>query len=332
MKTSTLLQTTNFKPRDRFEKVQIDRFGERYIRYREQLRQASELEFLPNFPLYLMLEQTFKCNLTCPSCIQGYKEATKPFLSSRMTDEMYIKIIDEARVNNLPSISMHVNDEPLLVKNLAERIAIARDAGIMDIIMTTNGNLLDQNRAEDIIEAGVTHILFSIDAATDATYQSDRPGGTFSKVVEAVNIVNKIRGSGALPLLRASMVLTNLNAHERDAFHDFWGPKVDYIEMQAFGAYKDFNANLATDKQQYIDPSTFSCSMPFGRLTVRGNGDVIPCCSFYGYELVVGNISDCSLQKIWRNAMMTQLRDDCIRRDYSMSACQKCVSAIAVEN
>ena len=44
------------------------------------------------------------------------------------------------------TLGIHVYDEPLLVKNLAERIQYASQKGFMDIIMTTNGNLLDEKK------------------------------------------------------------------------------------------------------------------------------------------------------------------------------------------
>ena len=65
---------------------------------------------------------------------------------SVMSMELYTKIIDEAAKYNCPSLGLHVYDEPLLVKNLAERIQYASQKGFMDIIMTTNGNLLDEKK------------------------------------------------------------------------------------------------------------------------------------------------------------------------------------------
>lgn len=332
MKTGSLLAKTEYRPRDAFEQIQLDRFGERYAAYRRDFHRASNLEYEPDFPLYLMLEQTFKCNLRCPSCIQGYAAATQPFQAGRITDDLYDRLMEEARDSGLPSISMHVNDEPLLVKNLAERIAKARDAGVMDIIMTTNGNLMDKARAREVIEAGVTHILFSVDAATPETYAKVRPGGVFETVVAAVDHVNEIRAGSMFPLVRASFVKSVLNAHEEQAFHQFWGARVDYVEIQAFGGYKNVNGHLVVPGSRFLSAADFSCSMPFTRMAVRGNGDVIPCCSFQGYELVVGNVLRNSLRDIWMGEAMSALRQDARTRVYREQACRDCIASIVAED
>jgi radical SAM protein with 4Fe4S-binding SPASM domain len=331
-KAPSLAATTETRPRSAFEALQIARFGPRYAEYRRALDRASAMEEVPDFPLYLMLEQTFKCNLRCPSCIQGYRKATAPFAVERMTDALYERIIAEARAEGLCSLSMHVNDEPLLVANLAERIAMARDAGIMDIIMTTNGNLMTAEKARAVIEAGITHLLFSIDAASPETYEKVRPGGRFEKVLAGIDHVNAVRGATMMPILRASFVKSALNAHEEEAFHRVFGGRVDYIDVQTFGSYKDFNRHLRqSGGSRCEEPPPFLCEMPFNRMVVRSNGDVLPCCSFYGYEIVVGNILTHSIRDIWRGEAMHRLRQDFFEGKYDHPACVECINSMAID-
>lgn len=278
-----------------------------------------------------MLEQTYKCNLRCPSCIQGYQDIAKEYNTntSVMSMELYTKIIEEAKDNNLASLSMHVNDEPLLVKNIEDRIRLASEANIMDIIMTTNGVLLNKKKAHKIIEAGVTHLLFSLDSADKETYDKVRPGGDFETVVKNIEYTNSLRNN-MFPILRASFVKSSLNEHQVDYFQEYFHNKVDYVDIQTFGAYKNLNNNLKPTDSKYNEGNILSCSMPYTRLIIRANGDVLPCCSFYGYDLVVGNVHKNSIKEIWNNKIMKKLRKDFKNRDYSIGKCAECMKNLAL--
>ena len=102
-------------------------------------------------------------------------------------------MIDECSREKCPSISMHSNDEPLLVKDLEKRIRYAKDSGIMEIIMTTNGSLLTKERFHALVDAGLTNLLFSTDAATPEVYAQTRPGGDFERVVEMMNYIKEYK-------------------------------------------------------------------------------------------------------------------------------------------
>ena len=51
------------------------------------------MEFEASFPLYLMLEQTYLCNLRCPICIQGLPSQAaqfRPGVRRKEPDERHI--------------------------------------------------------------------------------------------------------------------------------------------------------------------------------------------------------------------------------------------------
>ena len=75
--------------------------------------------------------------------MQGHKDFRGEYnFKGVMPWDLYERIILEGEEHGLPSVSTHNNDEPLLVKDIAKRIKFARDHGVMDVIMTTNGLLL----------------------------------------------------------------------------------------------------------------------------------------------------------------------------------------------
>ncbi len=329
MTTQDWALRTNLKGqacREQAEAEQARRHGARYLEYRRRYRAAGRFEWEPPFPLYLMLEQTYLCNLRCPMCIQGMPERREAFDlgGQRMTRELFEKIILEGERHGCPSVSMHVNDEPLLVKDLPERIAFARQHGFMDIIMTTNGTLFTEEKVRQVIEAGVTHILFSLDAATEETYNRVRLGGNYARALAAVEMVRRCRDSrgSLLPILRASFVQNRLNQHETEAFLERFTDRVDYVEIQGFTRYYDRTDHLIPAGSDPI--ADFTCNEPWRKLIVRANGDVLPCCSFYGYDIPLGNLADSTLYELFNSPMMKTLRRDFQRGVYRNPACRSC--------
>lgn len=318
-----------FESRSNAEQELEARYGRRYIEYRKRYELASNLQREFRFPIYIMLEQTYRCNLRCTYCIHGYPNLRKRYDLgiACMPLDLYKRIIVEGEKFGCPSIAMMNNDEPLLVKDLGERIALAKRHGFMDIIMTTNGNLMTEKNIKEIIDAGITKILFSIDAATEKTYKKVRFRGDFKKVIWAIEKITAYREKlkTNLPILRASFVPSSANQHEIGLFLKKFSKMVDYIDVQPFLAY--YKANLKFVPNNAPKVNSFRCNQPWRNLIVRGNGEVLPCCSFYGPEIVVGNLYWNSLYEIFNYGLMKQIRKDSKEGYYRNVACKECANA-----
>jgi radical SAM protein with 4Fe4S-binding SPASM domain len=309
---------------------QFNVYGDRYSEYRKKYHDAGNFHYEPDFPLYVMLEQSYKCNLSCKSCIHGYEGERDKYSTGvgTMSWDLFEKIILECEDNNCPSVSMHSNDEPLLIKDLEKRIKFAKSHNIMEVIMTTNGFLMSNERALSIINSGVTHILFSVDAATEKTYNTVRPGGDFNKILAALNFIksHKKETGNIMPYVRVSFVQTEKNKLETKLFVKKFEALVDSIEIQGFSSYYNFTNSLIPIAANRIE--AFQCSEPWRKLIVRPNGDVLPCCSFYGYDIVVGNVFNEKLKTIFNSEKMKLMRSNHKKGIYNIDACKKCSSSI----
>lgn len=317
---------------DAFETGMIDQYGDRYRKYREDYAAAGHFKYVPDFPLYLMLEQTFKCNLICKSCIHGMPAERDKYVVDNpiMSLKLLNKILNEAHEYQCPSISFHSNDEPLLVSDLADRITLAKDHGFMDIILTTNGTLLSKQLLSDIIDAGVTRILFSLDAATRQTYLLNRGCDKFDDVISNLRMVHEFKKDHklAIPVTRVSFVISKHNEHEKDLFIDTFRDLVDYIDIQPLSTYYDFNTDLVSSKSKKV--TDFRCNETWRKLIVRPNGDVLPCCSFYGYDIILGNCNSDSLWSIFNSETMTKFREECATGSFKRDICKSCSDSFYV--
>lgn len=330
MNIDQLTNKLNIRVAER-EKAQIETYGDRYIEYRDKFAKAGSFEYEPDFPLYIMPEQTYRCNLRCISCVHGYKEIDSKYMfkPAVMPLETYKRIVDEASEHNCPSIATHNNDEPLLVKDLEDRISYARQKGIMDVIMTTNAVLFTKERIEKVIDSGVTKMLFSIDALSEEAYKKVREGGDFRKAVDSLMYALEYRDKKnlKLPIIRVSFVVNSLNRDELEDFISHYSEIVDYIDIQPlFMSHTNAGKDLIPkDAKQVKD---FKCNALWRTVIIRGNGDVLPCPNFSGVDLVLGNIHNNSIYEIYNNDKSKQIRQDGKTGVYTYDACKVCSNSI----
>lgn len=305
-------------------------YGQRYLEYRNNYQAAGSFSYESLFPMYIMLEQSYKCNMRCVSCIHGYPELRNKYKPRvpLMPWTLFEKIVLESETHNCPSISTHNNDEPLLIKELSKRISFAKKHGFMDIILTTNGTLFTDDNIKEVIDAGVTRILFSLDAMSEKTYNMVRPGGDYNKVIDAIykTLSYRHKMGTNLPMVRVSFVVNKLNQHEIIEFVNNYSDIVDYIDIQPLLVLNHYTEELIPDNAEKIDD--FRCNAPWRVVVIRPDGDVLPCPNFYGAETILGNIYQTDLYKIFNSAYAKMFREGCKSGKYTQSGCRNCASNI----
>lgn len=306
-----------------WDDIMIGISGDAFKSYRTLWEKASSRQIITEYPLYLQFEFHPQCNLECIACIHGIPDIKKHYVNIKGSFD-YVNVIKEAKQYNCPSISFHNNNEPLFDKTLESKIAIAKEAGFLDLILTTNATLLDEKRASMIIESGLTKITFSIDANSEETYRKQRAKGSFEKTVSNILQFLEIKKAkqNILPLTRVTFLVTAINYSEIDAFKTYWEDKVDFVEFQNIQVIEGFS-------EKYVPPGfeknkNFSCCSPWQQFVIRSNGDVLPCCSFYGSDFIIGNCNESSLHELWHGDAMRKLRDELSHNEFSHPSCQKC--------
>lgn len=320
---------------DNYEKDFIDEKGyERWTTYRREWEEYCRLEKEVNYPPHLEIELNYSCNLRCPMCTWA-AEKTIEKKENWFTFNDYKKLLNEAVSKGTKSIRLCYINEPLIRTDIDQFIKYASDIGVLDIIITTNGTLLTKKVSKKLIKAGLTKISVSLDAVTEETYNKVRVGGNFKTTLKNIHGFLEVRKSlnKKLPKIRLSFVSTKINHHEYDAFVNYWKDKVDSLGIQyvqnPFGKGKfedESRKDLIMLDNKTQTPAKFYCSEPFKRLTLRSNGDVLPCCSFYAVDMVVGNWKKNSLEEIWNSEMMRELRGIHKNGEYTKNTvCKNCI-------
>lgn len=300
--------------------------------YRKKWEASQKFEYKSDFPIYILTEMTFTCNYRCPQCILGDNSIQKELSPSSpiMSFELFKKIIDEGKENNCKSLCVNNTNEPLLVKDLPERIEYARQQGFLDILMNTNGELFTEENLEKFLRSGITRLMISVDAHSPETFNKIRVGGNYEKVKENILRLVEIREKLGLklPLIRTSFVLQRDNQHEVKEFKEFWQSKVDYVHIQEYAKPYETSNDYRIDGHKPDIVENFRCDQPWNRVMIRADGAVHPCCSFYTYELEMGNMTNSSIYKIWNSDNFQNLRKLHAEGRYrDNNACLKCISS-----
>jgi len=279
------------------------------------------------FPLQLDVELNRSCNLRCPMCTWSDPDAVNGAKGDWMPLERFRTIVTEGVPQGLRAVNLNGVNEPLLRPDLPEFVRAAREAGVLDVMLHTNGMLLTRRMAHALIDAGLTRLMVSIDAATPATYDRIRVGGDLDRVRRNVQQFLDGRGDAVLPVLGVCFVETALNADELDLFMTEWRGRADFFSIQSFinpwPGRPDKDALAATGTRA---PREFRCAQPFMRMSVRHDGAMSGCCTFWGTKMTVGHIAD-GVQAAWNGPTMASLRETHAAGRWSDNPiCRECVT------
>lgn len=285
-----------------------------------EMDRANAMESLDH-PVQIDVELNSGCNMKCPFCLHGYEDIK----NENVGIETYYKIIDEAVEIGVKSLKLNYINEPMLRKDLEHCIRYAKDKGILNIYMATNGSLLNAKRRKSMLESGITKIFVSIDAITPETYNLQRLDGRYRMVVE--NVCELIKERNALgrqfPIIRVSFLKNTLNVHEAQEFEDFWSDKADMIAFQKMNEVPDMDTGLTIKD---LDVPDEGCQFPFKQLVVETTGNILPCCKLSGKKLVIGNIKDMTLKEAWDSQSMKTLQAMHVNGDWKKDKiCFECI-------
>ncbi|TDO85291.1 MoaA/NifB/PqqE/SkfB family radical SAM enzyme [Halanaerobium saccharolyticum] len=137
----------------------------------------------------IYIEPTSDCNLNCKTCVRHSWDEEMGFMEM----EAYSKLIEELKdFKGLEKISFWGIGEPLFHPRIAEMIGLASRLGVKTQIIT-NGLLLDQEKAEALLEAGLDSLVVSVDGTSPETMADIRSGADLKTVIENVQNFRSLR-------------------------------------------------------------------------------------------------------------------------------------------
>ena len=149
---------------------------------------------------WIQLDPIFNCNLQCPDCALTAMRENNFFIRPRtaLSLDSFKKIIDQA-APTLKHIRFHMLGEPFMNKKSGEMLTYARTK-IPEVFISieTNGILMDSGLCDVLVDNRIDYVKFSIDGASQKTYEKYRVGGDFQKAYDNMAmLVHKRNSAGA---------------------------------------------------------------------------------------------------------------------------------------
>lgn len=327
-----------------------DSYSLRYLNYYQHLRMLKEKENLnffnssikasiPNYieyknstikvnspPQILNIEITSWCNLSCPMCVPR-QSRENGFISTTLFE----KILKENR-ECFPHqfVWLHFNGEPLIHPQLFQIIRITKKYGIR-ACLSTNAVLLNSEKAKQIITSGLDYIVFSFDGVNKNVYEKLRKGAKFKTVKN--NILNFLKIKQQLkasnPITQIQIIKMPETEKEIKKFLKEWRKTtVDIVSIKQFSTRAGYivDKSLIDYKNGYhkISEQRKPCFWFWKGLVILWDGRVVPCCQDLTGKLILGDINEEPVKKIWNNLLMQKLRKGQLQGNYKNGLCDFC--------
>jgi len=277
----------------------------KYLYYRFLWWLVDKFDITLSHPLHVDIELCKQCNLKCTMC--SYSDPN--WQTGGMMDTKLAKsIIDQCVENGVFSIKLQFRGESSLHKDLVEIVGYAKDKGILEVQLNTNGIPYTSEKVKGLILAGLDRLIVSIDGATEETYEKIRIGGDLSKVKRTLDLflywqeqfqTNK-------PKIRIQMTQQDDNDQDVKLFKDKWGI---YGQINI----KQVRARNTGQRRR--------CPQPFQRIVYGWNGTVYGCCNAWNEESYVDKRN--SLFANWHSLGMELLRNQARHPEWG-EPCRSC--------
>ncbi len=137
----------------------------------------------------IYVEPTNRCNIECRTCMRNSWDVELGQMSANTFAAVLTSL---RRLETPPLVFIGGIGEPLAHPRTPEMIAQIKETGAT-VEMISNGTLLTEKRARQIIEAGLDVLWVSIDGARPESYADVRLGAELPNVVENLSRFRKLR-------------------------------------------------------------------------------------------------------------------------------------------
>ena len=273
---------------------------------------------MPNkivIPERIQLEAVFGCNASCIMCPVNIPSKREKGV---MSQELFQKIIDEMAPfkDRIDKLDLWGLGEPLLDRNLYQKIKYAKSKGFRNLAIATNADLLKEEYQQLVLESGLDTVIFSIDGSTKATHENIRVNTHFDNVIDnARSIIDKRNRGSYRTRFVFRFIRQETNKQEWGAFQEYWKSKIatdrgDIIigyDAHSWGGEIPLPEGESLERTPEIERKP--CHHVYDRLIVLHDGTVPLCCSdLHHARYALGNVKEASPIEIFNNAYIGKIR------------------------
>ncbi len=243
------------------------------------------------------------CNLRCKMCYFTDADYVKTLKGQFKEEEL--NQVAKAIFKRALKLQIGCGTEPTLYKNLEQIVALGKQYKVPYISLTTNANLLTEEKIESLLKAGLHEFTISLHGVNKESYEGFMKKASYEKFHNAFKAFQKLKAKYNFRV-RINYTFNKDNFYElQDFFKHFDGESFDILQIrpiQKIGntEYNDFDLDsIRKDYPDLINTIRESCKK--NNITLLAP-DTIPDSKAVNDSSLIFDYTFCyiSPQKFWK--------------------------------
>ncbi len=189
----------------------------------EYLARKTELD---SYPWHIQIGADNRCNLRCPFCLaDAYRRKGLVHLQDQKIRKNPLNLFQSLRpwMPYWKFLSLTGPGESLLNPKIDQVIRLVREKSSCEMVVTTNGVLINQRLTNIFLDCGLTEVSISLDSLDPETYSQLRVNGKLHKALRGIKYIKdeKERRGSDLPRINITPTFFRRNIHELPYFVKF---------------------------------------------------------------------------------------------------------------
>ncbi len=199
--------------------------------------------------LAVNLDPVMACNLRCKMCYFTDADYVKTLKGQFKEEDL--KLVADTIFNRALKLQIGCGTEPTLFKDLPKIVALGKQYNVPYISLTTNANLLTEEKIEELVKAGLNEFTISLHGVTKETYEGFMKKASYEKFHNAFKAFAKLKTKYNFKV-RINYTFNKDNFYELKEFFNHFNPNsFDILQIrpiQKIGntEYNDFDISSLT--------------------------------------------------------------------------------------
>lgn len=171
------------------------------------------------------------CNFRCKMCYFTDKDYVKKLKGVFNPNEL--PLFAKAILGRALKLQIGCGTEPTLYKDINQIIELGGKYDVPYISMTTNGNLLQEDKLENWVASGLNEITISLHGVLEKTYEELMQKGKYQLFIKSLEAITKVKQKFPNFILRINYTFNEDNFDELNSFWNIFGTiPMDIIQIR----------------------------------------------------------------------------------------------------
>jgi MoaA/NifB/PqqE/SkfB family radical SAM enzyme len=228
----------------------------------------------------------------------------------------FMRLVDQAKDIGAKTISIFGYGEPLLDKSIVEKVEYCTKNGL-ETFITTNASLLKIDLGRKLLDAGLSHMRFSVHGFYDG-YERVHKGLEYATVIRNIANFTADNKIGYDRKCRISITAIPMEFKEIETIKHIWKD----FELEI---WKPHNWTDGRNYRKLKAKRKKTCGRPHrGPVQINADGLMMVCCYDFNAEMVVGNTYKKTIEEILKSDSFNYIRDKHDAGDLKGLPCETC--------